>query len=63
MTPLQLLLIDLVIILFTTIVIGSLNKTEQGNSSTATITAFLGGLAILLFPVIAIICIMKYITI
>lgn len=63
MTPLQLLLIDLVIILFTTIVIGSLNKTEQGSSSTATITAFLGGLAILFFPVIAIICIMKYVTI
>ncbi len=64
MTPLQLLLIDLVLILFFSVVRSAEHKLEkEGKGQESIITTILGSVSIIAFPVLAIWCILTYITI
>lgn len=63
-TPLQLLLIDIVLILFFSVMANAEQKLEKENKgSPSTITTFMGSASILAFPVLSIWCILTYITI
>lgn len=64
MTPLQLLLIDLVLILFFSVMKNAEQKLEkEGKGQESMVTTIVGSISIIAFPVLAIWCILTYITI
>lgn len=64
MTPLQLLLIDLVLILFFSVMRSAEEKLiKEGKGRESIVTTIIGSVSILAFPVLAIWCILTYITI